>query len=242
MSSSGLRIYIDASSPHAQYVMFFTALKGLQYEPVLMDWVNRQKELCDINPFHAIPTLVDGDYGLFESRAICRYLDDRFANQGPKLIPTDLRQRGKMEQWCSVEHAAFTPDMIGLIRQRVWTPLFRGTPPDEAKCKESMEKLKKTLVILNTHLADKQFLIGDQLSLADVFFAPLVEECLDTPEKTQILDEHPHFYAWWKRIAATPAWKSVVKAKADNKATMEENLRKWKEAEKAKAAQQTTQA
>jgi len=233
--SSRLRLYSDASSNHAQFVLFTLALKKKTSDVdfIAMDWMNKQKELTDVNPFGNIPTLIDGDYGLYESRAICRYIDDKFP-QSPRLLPTDIKQRGLVEQWCSVEYCAYSPELVKLIIERIWGPMFHQKKSDEAKCKEIMVKLKKTLTIIDNHLSKSKYFVGDSITFADVCFAPLTHEALGTPEKAEILDAHPHFSAWWTRISESDAWKVVLKAVADNRVVMEENLRLWKESEAKK--------
>lgn len=53
--------------------------------------------------------MVDGDFVLFESRAICRYIELKHPDQGTSLMPTDLIGQAKFEQAASIEHSQFDP-------------------------------------------------------------------------------------------------------------------------------------
>jgi len=75
-----------------------------------------------------IPTIIDGDFILYESRAICKYLDDRFPN-GTSLVPKDVKQRALMEQWLSVETSNVTPLIMKIVGQLVFSA-WRGAQPD----------------------------------------------------------------------------------------------------------------
>jgi len=62
-----------------------------------------------------IPVLQEGDFTLYESRAIARYIND---TRGNKLMPTDAKARAIVEQWISIEQSTITPDIAGICIQR----------------------------------------------------------------------------------------------------------------------------
>lgn len=72
-------------------------------------------------PFGVIPALQDGDFIVYESRAIARYVNDKF---GAKLTPKDLKAKGLMEQWISLEQGTITPEISGIVAQRIFAPMF----------------------------------------------------------------------------------------------------------------------
>jgi glutathione S-transferase len=67
-----------------------------------------------------IPALEDGDFSVYESRAIARYVND---TRGGKLTPADAKKRAIMEQWISLEQGTITPEISGIVGQRVFAPM-----------------------------------------------------------------------------------------------------------------------
>ena len=76
-------------------------------------------------PFGQVPAIDDDGFGLYESRAICRYLDESITT-GNKLTPATAKDRALMEQWISVEHSYFTPAAMKVITQAVFNPMMYG--------------------------------------------------------------------------------------------------------------------
>lgn len=60
-------------------------------------------------PFGSVPLMVDGDFVLFESRAICRYIEMKYPEHGTRMMPTDLMAKAKFEQAASIEQSQFDP-------------------------------------------------------------------------------------------------------------------------------------
>jgi len=210
MSDSSLRLYIYTNSPHSQYAMFVLGLKQVPCELIVVNGANPQKEFLDGSPFKKVPVLIDGDYSLHESRAICRYVCDKYSHDGPRLIPQDIHERGKMEQWASIEAHTWTPEMLKLLVQRVWGPKFRGMTTDETICKEQVIKLTPIMTIINTQLGKTKYLAGDELSLADIFFTPFTYHLSTISEKSSLMDPYPNIIRWWSSISQTSAWEAIV--------------------------------
>jgi glutathione S-transferase len=173
-----------------------------------------QQEFIENSPFRKVPVLVDDGFTMFESRAQARYLVHRFPDQKPRLIPSDLHQQAKMDQWCSVEAHFWTPEITKLIFQRVWGPKFRNIPSDETVIEEQIEKLKPIHQILNSQLGQTTYLAGNDLSLADVFYAPSMQHLSTFPEKAALIDAYPNIARWWSAVSQTSAWQQVVKQAA----------------------------
>jgi glutathione S-transferase len=153
-------------------------------------------------PFGQVPALEDGDFKLYESRAIMRYLDEVLP--GTSLTPKDPKEHALMEQWISVETSNFTPHAMTLIYQLFFNPM-RGQPTDAAKLEEGRVKLAPALAVLDAQLAQGPHLVGEQFTLADICFMPYIEYVMQTSAKDVILGR-PNVAAWWKRISERPSW------------------------------------
>lgn len=187
-----------------QRVLMSAIENGADFEIVTVDLrkgEHKQPAHLARQPFGQIPVLKDGDFQVYESRAIARYVNE---TRGGKLTPADAHKRAIMEQWISLEQGTITPEISGIVGQRVFAPMFGGKC-DEAQVAKHADKAKQGLDIMDAHLAKNQFLAGDAFSLADVYFMPYFAMALHTPEKT-LLESRPNIAAWWGRVSSRPSW------------------------------------
>lgn len=160
--------------------------------------------LDKFSPFGHVPALVDGDYTLFESRPISKYLLTR--SGASELYPNDAKTRGLIDAWVSVEQSEFS--FIGeALAEFYFGPLFHKKDAEEAHRTTLVEKIDTAFGVLDKHLAKSKFLVGDHFTLADLVFLPYTFYLLQSPGLEHSLDKHTHVKAWWDIISARPAWK-----------------------------------
>jgi glutathione S-transferase len=152
-------------------------------------------------PFGQVPALEDGEFSLYESRAICRYINDKV--NGP-LVPRDLRDRARMEQWISVETSNFTGPTMKFIYQHI----FKREQTAETLATAATQ-LDAALDIMEKQLAATPFIAGDSFTLADICFMPYIEYAINTPAKDHFT-KHPRVAAWWSKISERPTWRKVA--------------------------------
>jgi glutathione S-transferase len=152
-------------------------------------------------PFGQVPALEDGDFALYESRAICRYLNEKV--NGP-LIPRDLKDRARMEQWISVETSNFT----GPVMKFIYHHVFKREQSAETLA-EAGQQLENALGIMDKQLASHPFIAGAQFSLADIGFMPYIEYAINTPAKEHFA-KFPHVSAWWNKVSEKPSWRKIA--------------------------------
>ena len=116
-----------------------------------------------VQPFGKIPALTDGDYHVYESRAIAIYLASAYDKTGT-LYPSDAKLRGLVEQWLSVDYSYF--DAAGTLVYELYFKKWYGAPTDDAKVAEADVKLHQVLAVLDKHLTGKTFLVGDNITVA----------------------------------------------------------------------------
>jgi glutathione S-transferase len=138
---------------------------------------------------------------MFESRAMCRYLNERASG---KLVPADAKARARMEQWISVETSEFTPNAMKFVYQYVF-----HRQQDAATLEAAGQALDATCAVLERQLASTPYLVDADFSLADICFMPYVEYVLGTPAKA-ILEKHPHVMAWWAKASTRSAWRKAT--------------------------------
>jgi glutathione S-transferase len=190
-------VYGPAYSTYARGVRLALEEKGVAYRLVEVDILKGlPEEHRKRHPFGKVPAFEHGDFKLYESFAIERYVDEAF--DGPPLQPGDARQRARMTQIVSIVDAYTYAPLIGqLVIQRLVTPLMGGTP-DEAAIEAALPAVRRSILALEVLAGDQKWLAGAALSLADLHLAPLFGYFTQTPESKDILEDAPNLRRWWE--------------------------------------------
>jgi len=123
-----------------------------------------------MNPNRLVPVLKDGDVCIWESNAIIRYLSDRYG--AGTLSPSDEAQRAQADQWMDWSLTTLYPPVIpGLF----WSYIrITAADRDMNSVAANLEKSAKAFGVLDGVLADRAFIVGDQLTMADVAVGSLL--------------------------------------------------------------------
>jgi glutathione S-transferase len=147
--------------------------------------------------------LEHGDFRLYETQAILRYLDR--ALPGLTLTPPEPRCGARMDQlmnvndWYSVQGVG---NVIGF--QRVVAPKLMGLTPDEAAIAAAMPKAHIVFDALARELGDGAYFGGDSPSLADIMIAPQLDFFAGTPEWPALTAKNPNLVRWMDRMSSRP--------------------------------------
>jgi len=183
--------------------------KELQYELVQVDLgpvaAQNKPQYLALNPFGQVPTIQDGDLTLFESRAIIKYLANKYKGQGTDLLGNNLSEQALVEQWCEVEGQSFYPLASSIVYETFVMPMSGGGSIDVA----AEEKLNKVLDIYEERLSKSKYLAGDFFSLADLQHLPWTHYLMDACRKDRLITSRKHVNSWWKDISSRRAWKMV---------------------------------
>lgn len=204
-----MKLYGNPFSTCTRKVLCTLAEKGKEAQFINIDLGKREQKTPEHlarQPFGVVPVLEDEDFQIYESRAIIRYLDGKFST--PSLTPTDLRTRAKMEQWTSVEYSYFAPPAMKIVYQKMMNPM-RGLPTDQAILDQGKEGVSRCAAVLDKNLEGKQFMTGDQFTLADIGFMPYVEYVFGCNEG-ELITSHKNLGAWWQRVSERPSWKKAI--------------------------------
>lgn len=152
------------------------------------------------HPFGKIPAFEHGDLGLYETAAICRYVDEAF--DGPDLQPATPAGRAVMAQVIGIcDSYLYRAGVWDIYVERVRVPL-RGGTSDEAKIAAATLVVRKCLAELSRLSADQAFLAGPDLSLADLHTYPMLTLLRLAPEGRDLLMGAPSIEAWHQRMTA----------------------------------------
>jgi glutathione S-transferase len=149
-----------------------------------------------------------GDFVLFESGAIGRYVDRVFP--GPALQPKDVKELARMDQWMSaVSDYCYQAMIREIVVQRVLVPM-RGGKTDEAMVKAAWPKVEYQLSVLENTLGKQSYLAGGALSLADLMLSPILFYVKMQPEGGPLFAKHKGVSAWFDRMAARPSFGATM--------------------------------
>jgi glutathione S-transferase len=197
-----LEILGKASSINVRKVLWTCAELDLRFER--QDWgtgfrSTQTPEFLALNPNGLVPVVRDGDFVLWESNSIIRYLCSRY--NGSHLYPADPISRARVDQWMDWQatdlNRSWSYAFLGLVRQ---SPAHQAA--DEIA--RSIESWTRYMGILNARLQDTgAFVAGKQFSLADIPVGLSVNRWFGTPF------EHPHFAAvseYFDRLSDRPGF------------------------------------
>jgi glutathione S-transferase len=174
------------------------------YELLVVDFAkgeHKQQPHLGRQPFGQVPSIDDDGFAFYESRAICRYINEKV---GGSLVPNNIKGRALMEQWISIETSNFTPHAMKFI----YHDIFKR-PQEPAVLEAAGKGVETSFGIMDATLAKGSFLVGAEFTLADVCFMPYFEYAMGTPVKA-MLAKHPHVSAWWNRVSERATWQKVV--------------------------------
>jgi RNA polymerase-associated protein len=159
---SSMTFFSDGTDHYSHRVRMVLAEKGVTVDTVEVDGNNKPEELLELNPYGAVPTLLDRDLVLYESMVIMEYLDERFPH--PPLLPvypvaralSRLWMHRIQRDWCA--HLDLL--MVGKGRETVLT--------------KARKSLRESLMAVSPIFAEKPFFMSDEFTLADCCVAPIL--------------------------------------------------------------------
>ncbi|CAD0200541.1 unnamed protein product [Chrysodeixis includens] len=154
-------------------------------------------EFVKINPQHTVPTIVDDGFALWESRAITRYLVNKYGKEST-LYPADVKLRALVDQRLDFDLGT----LYTRFAQFVY-PQMSGSPPDEALKK----KFEGALEILEALLEGNVYAVGDKLTIADL---SLVANIAIFEAANISLEAYPNILKWYELVKSTaPKYEDV---------------------------------
>ena len=155
------------------------------------------------HPFNRVPALQHEDFALYETTAICRYIDDVFPGrslQPNTLQPTDLRQRARMAQIIAVVDAyVYWPLVRQVFSHRVFGPRM-GEPVDEAEIQAGLAAAKPILAALEGLASGEAYIVGSQITLADFHLGAMIDYFVAAGEGARMLQDYPKLSEWWSGL------------------------------------------
>ncbi len=178
----------DPRSTYTRTARMGLAEKGVRYALEVAG--PTAPEVAAVHPFARIPAFRDGDLQLFETSAILRYVNEAFP--GPSLLPGNIRDRARCEQWVSAINAYCYDAMVRRYVLQYVFPKGADGKPDRGVIDAALPQIARQLAIFDAAYGDKNLLAGANLSLADLFLAPILAYLSAMPEGKDLMKAAPN--------------------------------------------------
>ena len=155
-----------------------------------------------LNPNSQIPTLEDGEFVLWESNVIVRYLTAKHSMG--KLYPESLQERFDAERWMEWQQTTVNPASRNGFWHLIRLPAAERDPAVVAQSNAAVEPL---MAILDAHLASRSYMVGKSFTMADIPLGCEVHRWFGLP---QARTPRPHIERWFASLLARPAAGGVL--------------------------------
>src|ERR1700745_3691104 len=193
-------VYGPARSTYVWRARLALAGKGGTHELVEMPFgAHREEPHLSRQPFAKVPAFEHDGFALYETQAIMRYVDERFA--GTPLQPEDVHEWSRMNQIIGIVDAYAWPSIAGtILLNRILVPRLRGGTPDEEAIAGALPRARLCLSEIDRLMEDHRFLTGAHVSLADLMVIPLLYYLSNVPEGRQPMADHPKLQNWVRQM------------------------------------------
>ena len=211
-----LELYWGSGSPFAWRVMLTLEVKRLPHESRLLEFSkedHKSPAYLKLNPRGKVPTLKDGDFVLYESLAVMAYLDRKYPD--PPIFGITPQETGLI--WRAISE---TDSYLLEPGFKVILPLYFGkglekTEEIQAAAATIREELKR----IDTALTNSVWVVGSQISAADIALFPLIQTLLRAASKeaakplnlgfSPLGQHYPNIAAWVKRVEEIPGYEKT---------------------------------
>jgi len=202
-----MRLYYHPLSANSRRAVMTALHLAVPVELVLVDLVKqeqRQPTYLARNPAGRVPVLEDDGFLLPESHAIMIYLAEK--TPGQTLYPTDTRARAEVNRWMFWCSHHFTPAVSVLNWENMVKGLIGLGGPDPAELMRGEKLVLETAILLDAHLADREWVAGPAMTLADL---SLSTPLMTTARARLPVTELKNLQAWFGRMQALDVWKKT---------------------------------
>ena len=203
-----MQLYVFPPSPNSLPCQVVANQVGIELELISVDLGSGAQmgdEFVKLNPNHKIPTLVDGDFVLWESTAIMIYLCHK--RPGSSLIPEDLQERVQAVQWMSWNTAHWGPTCGIFTFENLVKKIMNIGDPDPVQLARGQEEFARFGTVLNDHLKGRNTLVGSSVTLADHAVASWLVHAggAELP-----LENYAEITRWSGEILGSTAWQEAL--------------------------------
>ena len=200
-----LKIWGRNNSINVQKVLWTAAELGLRHERVDVGGAFGGLDtdaFAAMNPNRRIPVLEDGEFVLWESHAIVRYLARTYGERA--LMPRDARAEGLVDQWMDWTNGTLLAPLTVVFWGQIRLPADQR---DRAAEEQAALQLGDLFAMVDASLAGRDYLLGDRLTAADIPVGAAAYRWYGLDLERPDL---PNVRAWYQRLAGRTAYRSQV--------------------------------
>lgn len=201
-----LKIWGRKNSSNVRKALWVAEELGLAYESINAGGafgVNDQPEYLAKNPNGVVPMIEDGDFVLWESNAIVRYLAAQYAPDSA-LFPSDPKARAQADKWMDWTTSSFAGPFRTVFWGVVRTPAEQR---DWAQINVAKVTIEGLLRIVDKALSTQPYLSGGAFGMGDIPLGCFAYAWFEMPiERTEL----PHLKAWYERLQQRAAYRAAV--------------------------------
>lgn len=171
---------------------------GVEFEAISINMQageHRTPDFLTINPTGKLPVLIDGEHIITESVAIALYLGEKYPESN--LVPTDLLLRAQLYRWLLFTATELEQPLWRIARHTFIYPEELRLPAEISLARQDFTSMA---VVLENHLLDRQFLVGEHVTVADFVLA----YTLDWANEVQLLATFPTLVDYMERMYKRP--------------------------------------
>ena len=205
-----MKLYHFPASPNSRRVLAVAYHLGIELdleEVNLVKGEHLRPAFVKLNPNHKIPTLVDGDFVLWESAAIMLYLVSK--KHGSTLWSENPRVQADINRWLFWNVANWAPACGIFIFEHLVKKFTNQGPPDPHEIERGEGLFHRFAAVLDDHLQGRAWLVGTNVTLADY----AVGSYLDLSDAAQFpVQNYQEIGRWYGAIETLEAWKKSAPA------------------------------
>lgn len=201
-----LKIWGRKNSSNVRKALWVAEELGLEYEAINAGGafgVNDQPEYLARNPNGVVPMIEDGDFVLWESNTIVRYLAAQYAPDST-LCPSSAKARAEQDKWMDWTTSTFAVPFKTVFWGVLRTP---AEQQDWAQINAAKATIEGMLRIVDKTLSTQPYLSGNEFGMGDIPLGSFIYAWFEMPiERTDL----PHLKAWYERLRQRPAYRTAV--------------------------------
>ncbi|KAG9487423.1 glutathione S-transferase theta-3-like [Eleutherodactylus coqui] len=196
-----VELFLDPISSPCRGVYFFAKASKIPFKNNVVQLAKGEhltEHFGKLNPSRKVPALKDGDFTMGESYAIIFYLIRKFKTPD-HWYPSDLQKRARVDEYLAWHLTTARSGTTKLFWLKAMTPYVTGHEVNPEKLNAALCEFKTiSTAIQDVFLQDKPFLVGDEVSIADVVaLADISQTCVSG---LHVFEDYPKLAAWKQRV------------------------------------------
>jgi len=192
-----MTLFSDPSSQYSHRVRIVLAEKGVTVDIEDIDADNVTQEILEANPYGTLPTLVDRDLALYESKVVMEYLDERFPH--PPLLPVYPVARAQSRLWVH----RLERDWCGLVDVIL-------ANPDAKKAQAARKEFVESLISISDIFVEMPYFMSEEYTLVDCCLAPMLWRLPQLGIEIPNTRQTKPLLAYIKRLFERPAFQESL--------------------------------